>query len=108
MKLMVRNQYLERQAKMLLLGESVQDERFARVLRDALRGIVEPMPKILEEDAVFVVAKEVAELAKGDLYDSRNLHGGGNGGGSGFFESDESYQSWKQSDDEEEGKCIID
>ena len=63
-EIMVRNQYSEKPTKVLLLGESVHDETFARVLREALGSVLEAVPEILEDDAEFVAAKGAAEFCE--------------------------------------------
>lgn len=63
-EIMVRNQYYEKPTKVLLLGESVHDETFARVLREALGSVLEAVPEILEDDAEFVAAKGAAEFCE--------------------------------------------
>ena len=60
----MRYQYNEQPAKVLILGESARDEKFARILDEALCSVMKKMPMILREDAESVAAMGAAELAK--------------------------------------------
>lgn len=97
-EIMVRNQYYQRPAKVLLLGESVLDETFARVLREALSSVMEEVPEILEDEAMFIAAKGAAEFAKRARYDPRNSHVEGIGIASRDIEMNELCQRWDHSD----------
>ena len=71
-EIMVRNQYFEKLPRVLLMGESIQDKTFQRVLRKAVGSVTEKLSKILEDDAVFVAARGAADFAKRAEYNPRN------------------------------------
>ena len=63
-EIMVKNQYYERPAKVLLMGESVPDAKFQRILKEALGSVMETMPEIYQVGAEYVAAFGAAEMAK--------------------------------------------
>ena len=64
LKMIVTNQYHPRPTRVLLLGESAQDPRFAQVLDAVLRSVMEDLPIVLRDEAENVAAMGVAEMAK--------------------------------------------
>jgi len=68
-KLMQENPYYKRPAKVLLMGDCVQDEEFIRRLEGALSRQMADMPDISSQDSLFVAAMGAAELAKRISYD---------------------------------------
>ena len=68
-KLLLANPYYTRPAKVLLMGGSVHDRMFLRVLEAVLSKQMENMPEILGRDPQFVAAMGAAELSKRLPYD---------------------------------------
>ena len=66
---MVENPYYKRPAKVLLMGDRVDDESFMETLDRVLSKQKTEAPRILGQDPVYVAAKGVAELAKRFPYD---------------------------------------
>lgn len=69
-QLLIENPYHTRLAKVLLMGDYVQDETFGRILKKVLGYPMENLLKILSEDSKWVAAKGAAEYAKGIPSDS--------------------------------------
>ena len=63
-KIMRDNPYYERPAKVLLMGDYINDENFRGALEKALSRQMKSPPNILAHDAEFAAAKGAAELAK--------------------------------------------
>lgn len=68
-QIMIENPYYERPAKVLLMGDCVQDETFQSVLKKALSNQMANLPEILSDDSEGVAAKGTAEFAKRSPYD---------------------------------------
>ena len=63
-EIMVTHQYYERPSKVLLLGENAHEEEFQRILNEALRSVMDPLPETYQVDAEYVAALGAAEMAK--------------------------------------------
>ena len=68
-QLLIENSYYKRPAKVLLMGDCVQDKTFQRILKQALSRQMEELPEILGSDSEGVAAKGAAEFAKRIPYD---------------------------------------
>lgn len=68
-QILIENPYYERPAKVLLMGDCVQDETFQLAVNKALSNQMAQMPKILIEDSEGVAAKGAAQFAKRIPYD---------------------------------------
>ena len=67
---MVENPYYDRPAKVLLMGDCIDDKNFRVALEKALSRQMETVPDILKHDAEFVAARGTAELTKRLLWES--------------------------------------
>ena len=63
-QIMLENPYYERPAKVLLMGDSVNDEAFQTTLLKILSHQMIDLPKIYIEDSEMAAAKGAAEFAK--------------------------------------------
>ena len=68
-RILIKHPYSKRPAKVLLMGDCVQDETFQPTLKEALSNQMAQLPEILIEDSAAVAAKGAAEFAKRILYD---------------------------------------
>ena len=63
-EIMRENPYYERPAKVLLMGDCIDDEDFRDALEKVLSSQMETPPDILSRDAEFTAAKGAADLTK--------------------------------------------
>ena len=63
-QILIENPYYKRPAKVLLMGDCVQDKTFQRILKKALNQQMEELPEILGRDSEGVASKGAAEFAK--------------------------------------------
>ena len=61
---MIENPYYKRPAKIVLMGDGMEDETFRSILKKALSHQVTEMPEILSRDSEGAASKGVAEFAK--------------------------------------------
>ncbi len=62
--LMVQNQHYERPSKIILTGDMALNERFTRVLREAMVNVIGKVPPIFSSSPEFVAAKGAAEFRR--------------------------------------------
>ena len=71
-QIMLENPYYERPAKVLLIGDCVEDEMFQSTLHKILNNQMTDLPEIFIEDSEMAAAKGAAEFAKILSYDPYN------------------------------------
>jgi hypothetical protein len=67
---LIKNPYWRPVKRVLLMGESALNEKFNKILEEALRSVFKEMPPIYRDDPLFVVARGALEFVYLRLNDS--------------------------------------
>lgn len=72
-QIMIENPFYERPAKVLLMGDYVEDEIFQKQLLEALDDQMDDLPEILRSNSDVIAARGVAEFAKRQPFKSSEV-----------------------------------